>query len=271
MNKIELSIIIVTFNSEKYIRNCIDSIVKYCLDINYEIVIVDNNSIDNTVKIIEEGFKEIQLIESINNLGFAGGNNLGAKYCRGEYFLLLNHDTILLENIFVILNIFKKNMDIGALGIKMLNEEMNYVCSVGNFPKPHQLLKLSLFSIKSKEFINGNFEEPNKIRIVDWVSGAFLLTKKEYWNEVGGLDEKYFMYVEDVDFCKKLSLIGKSTVFLPSVSYLHFVGFNNKREKQLIKGYKIFSQKFFSKYERKLANICLDLNYEYKKAVKSLY
>lgn len=271
MNKIELSIIIVTFNSEKYIKDCVDSIVKYCLDINYEIVIVDNNSIDNTVKIIKEDFKDIVLIESINNLGFAGGNNLGTKHCRGEYFLLLNHDTILLEKISVILNVFNKNIDIGALGIKMLNGDMNYECSAGNFPKPYQLLKLSLSSIKSKEFITGNFKEPYKIRAVDWVSGAFLLTKKEYWNQVGGLDEKYFMYVEDVDFCKKLSLIGKSTVFLPSVSYLHFVGFNNKREVLLIKGYKIFSQKFFSKYGRKLANICLDINYEYKKAFKNFY
>jgi len=271
MSKFNLSIIIVTFNSEKYIQNCINSIVEYCLDINYEIVIIDNNSIDNTVKIIKEGFNDIVLIESKKNLGFAGGNNLGAKYCSGEYFLLLNHDTILLEKISIILDIFKKNTAIGALGIKMLNEKKNYICSAGNFPKPYQLLKLSLFEIKSKEFVNGNFDEPHKIRIVDWVSGAFLLTKKKYWNKVGGLDEKYFMYVEDVDFCKKLSLIGKITVFLPSINYLHFVGFNKKREIQLIKGYKIFSKKFFNKYGSKLANICLDLNYEYKKAYKSLY
>lgn len=271
METIELSIIIVTYNSEKYIKNCLDSVIKTGYDINYEIIIFDNDSKDKTTTIIEAEYEKVRIIRSRSNLGFAKGNNEAVKISRGKYILLLNHDTILLNHISKGLNIVKNDDKIGALGIKMLNKDKVYERSVGKFPKPHQLIKFSLLNIKSEEFVTGNFEKPEFLRKVDWISGAFLLTRKKYWDKVKGLDEQYFMYVEDVDFCKKLELIGKQIVFLPSIRFIHFIGFNKTREILLIKGYRIYADKFFKKHNKLIAKTCLLINYGYKKATKRFY
>lgn len=271
MDKIDLSIIIVTYNCEKYIKNCLDSVIKASYDINYEIIIFDNDSKDKTTSIIEAEHKKARLIRSRSNLGFAKGNNEAVKISRGKYILLLNHDTILLNHISKALNIVKYDNKIGALGIKMLNKEKGYERSAGKFPNPYQLIKFSLLNIKSEEFVTGNFKTPEILRKVDWITGAFLLTRKKYWNKVKGLDEQYFMYVEDVDFCKKLELIGKQVVFLPSISFIHFIGFNKTREILLIKGYRIYADKFFKKHNILIAKTCLLINYGYKKATKSFY
>jgi GT2 family glycosyltransferase len=271
MQNIELSIIIVTYNCEKYIKNCLDSILKYCSDVNYELIVFDNDSNDNTINIIESDYTKVKLIRSQSNLGFAKGNNEAVNVSKGKYILLLNHDTILLNNISKALKIVEKDDKIGALGIKMLNQNKIYESSVGKFPTPFKLIKFSLFNEKSAEFISGNFNSPETLRKVDWITGAFLLTRKKYWDEVEGLDEKYFMYVEDVDFCKKINLIGKQVVFLPSLSFIHFIGFNRKREILLIKGYRIYANKFYKKHNKLIAKSCLFINYGYKKAIKGFY
>ena len=139
---------------------------------------------------------------------------------------------------------------------------------MGKFPKSFSLIKFSLLEEKRREFVTGNFS--NKNYFVDWVTGAFLLTTKKIWNQVNGLDEDYFMYVEDVDFCKKVSKINYKTVFLSTVSYIHFVGFNKTREIKLINGYKLYSSKHFNLVSSILAKICLNINYVYKKKVKDI-
>ncbi|MCF6297791.1 MAG: glycosyltransferase family 2 protein [Flavobacteriaceae bacterium] len=265
----DLSIIIVTYNSEQYVIECLESIKTFCKLINYEIIVLDNNSKDRTTHIIESDYKNIKLIKSENNLGFSKGNNQAMKHSTGKYILLLNIDTILLQSVSEILDQFKKTKSIGALGIKMLNKDGRYLLSVGNFPNPWCLIKLSFLNIISTEFSTGQFINPNQLRKVDWVTGAFLLTKKEYWNTVNGLDEDYFMYVEDVDYCKKLEQISKYTYFLPSHNYIHFVGFNKNRESLLIKAYEIFINKHFKGLNKIIAKASLKINHVYKKAFKS--
>jgi GT2 family glycosyltransferase len=267
MMKKELSIIIVNYNGEKYLRDCIKSIYKYCSSIDFEIVIVDNKSTDASVTFIKQNFPEIFLIESNINLGFAGGNNLAVKQSTGKNILLLNNDTILQQEISPVLEELKKQ-NVGIVGVRMLDGNKNYLTSVGKFPKPFSLIKFSLLEEKRREFVTGNFS--NKIFFVDWVTGAFLLTTKKIWNQVNGLDEDYFMYVEDVDFCKKVSKLNYKTVFLSTVSYIHFVGFNKTREIKLINGYKLYSSKHFNLVSSILAKICLNINYVYKKKVKNI-
>lgn len=271
MNKTDLSIIIITYNSESYINDCFESIYKHCKGINYEIIILDNNSQDRTIDIIESDYDNVKLIKSKINLGFSKGNNKAVQYSKGDYVLLLNIDTILLQDISGLLSLFKNSNKIGALGIKMLDANKNYQLSVGKFPKPWNLIKLSFLNNISPEFTNGQFDNPNKLRKVDWITGAFLLTKKEYWDNVKGLDEDYFMYVEDVDFCKKLEYLNKDTYYLPSLSYIHFVGFNKNRERFLIKGYAIFVEKHFKGLNKIIAKFSLKINYAFKKTIKSFY
>lgn len=267
MKEKDLSIIIVNYNGEKYLSNCLNSIYDNCSSLDFEIIIIDNNSKDNSVSFLKENYPEVNLIESKENLGFAKGNNIAVREAKSENILLLNNDTILLNHLKPTLDLINKEEN-GAIGIKMLNEDKKYIISVGKFPKPYQLIKLSFLNEKREEFINNNFKE--KPYFVDWITGAFLLTKKSLWEKVNGLDEDYFMYVEDVDFCKKITNEGKKILFLPNLSFIHYVGFNPKREVRLIKGYKIYSKKHFSYINAILANTSLSINYVYKKVFKNI-
>lgn len=263
----ELSIIIVNYNGENYLENCINSIYTHCRNINFEIVITDNNSKDNSLSIIRNNYPEVILIESKENLGFAGGNNIAVKKSSGKNILLLNNDTVLQQNILPALNELNKD-SIGVVGIKMLDEKEEYLSSVGKFPNPLSLIKLSLLNDKRNDFVSGEFSK--NLYNVDWLTGAFLLTKKALWDKVNGLDEDYFMYVEDVDFCKKISSLGYKIIFLSNISYIHFVGFNKSREIKLIEGYKLYSDKHFNFFNSILAKICLKINHVYKKTVKNI-
>ena len=270
MDKVKLSIIIVNYNCGKYLEECLKSIYEKCTSFPFEIVIFDNNSSDNSIAFLENDFKDVILIKSNENLGFAGGNNKAAEKAKGEYILLLNNDTILLKDINPLFNIFESDPKIGVLGIKMLNTEQKYIPSFGKFPTSTRLLRFTNLNYNTTEFLTGNFNEKTHIQ-VDWVSGSFLLTKKEIWQQIKGLDEDYFMYVEDVDFCKKVALNGKKTVLAPSLSYIHHVGFNSSREMNLIKGYFLYSSKHFNKFEQIIAKLSLSLNYAIKKAFKNLH
>ena len=119
----ELSVIIVNYNGGKYLKDCLEAIKNNLKDINYEIIIVDNNSNDDSIELLQANYnEEIILIKSSINLGFAKGNNLGVKKSNGKYVLLLNNDTILKNSIKLALNIFKKQ-DVGIVGIKMLGKK----------------------------------------------------------------------------------------------------------------------------------------------------
>ena len=200
-------------------------------------------------------------------MGFGKANNLGVSKAIGENILLLNNDTILLQDIQPVVDEIENN-NIGVVGIKMLNGNKQYTPSVGKFPRALDLLKLSNLNDKRHEFITGNFTKNNYQ--VDWVSGSFMMIKKEVWNLVKGFDEDFFMYVEDVDLCKRISNLGKKIIFLTHISYIHFVGFNQSREVKLITGYKLYSNKHFNSINSILAQISLKINYAYKKSFKNI-
>jgi len=267
--KIKLSIIIVNYNGENYLTDCLLSIKKHCHAFNHEIIIVDNNSTDNSLNLIENNFKEVSLIKNNYNAGFAKANNIAADVAQGEYLLLLNNDTILLNDVHSLFLYFEKDPNIGALGIKMLNGNGKYIQSFGKFPNLFRLLKLSRLNYNSRDLVTGSFNDDNLIQL-DWLSGAFLLTKTELYKKVKGLDEDYFMYVEDVDFCKKLKSFGKTIVFTPSMSFIHYVGFNKSRENLLLKGYSIFANKHFNIFEKNVAKLSLFVNYAFKKIFKNI-
>ncbi len=270
MNKVKLSIIIVNYNCGKYLEECIISIYEKCTSFTFEVIIFDNNSSDTSINFLEKDFKQVILHKSTKNLGFAGGNNKAAETAKGEYLLLLNNDTLILQDFNSLFSFFENDDSIGVLGIKMLNTQKKYIPSFGKFPKPLKLLRFRHLNYKSSGFLTGDFNDKKHIQ-VDWVSGSFLMVKNKDWQQVKGLDEDYFMYVEDVDFCKKMALIGKKTIFVPSVSYIHHVGFSTKREMNLIKGYFLYSSKHFNKFEQIIAKFSLSLNYAIKKAFKNLH
>lgn len=243
----KLSIIIVNYNGQRYLHKCINSIYKSCKSIDYEIVIVDNNSQDNSVDFIKSEYPDTTLIESDKNLGFAKGNNLGVKKSKGEYILLLNNDTILLNDLEESINILEKDKEIGVLGIKMLDKDLKYNKSCGKFPTLISLLFFSKLFLDKKGFSDGVFSE--SFIDVDWIQGSFLLTRKSLYEKVWGLDDSYFMYVEDVDFCKKIQKLGKRRVYYTNQSYIHFGGFNSSRKKLLVDGYILYVKKHFTTFK----------------------
>lgn len=268
MNSKLLSIIIVNFNGEIFLKNCLESIKKYCCTIDYEIIIVDNHSQDKSVEIIENQYPEIKLFKNYKNMGFAAANNLGVTKAQGEYILLLNNDTLLLNNLNLAFQVLEKDTSIGLIGIQMLDDNKKYRQSAGYFPSPLRLLKLKSLMKHSQGFNDGKFDAAQKIWPVDWVEGSFMLTRKKLWQELQGMDASFFMYLEDIDFCKRLNGLAKKTVYLPELRYIHFGGFNDSRNKLLKMGLINYVNKHFSGIKKWISRLNIELNFFFKAYVK---
>ena len=246
-----LSIVIVNFNGERFLSACFDSI-RSITTCPFEIILIDNASSDNSIELIRNDYPDIHLLQSEQNLGFAAGNNIGVMAARGRYILLLNNDTILLSDPKIGCEILNIQAEIGALGARMLDEGHRETASCGYFPAPHRLVFYS-----SMLFMPANDERV--LVPVDWVQGSFLLMRRNDYIEIGGMDEKYFMYWEDVDLCRRIVANKFKVIFCKKLSYLHFGGYNPYRWIQIYRGFKRYHQKFSSCPVRLLAYLILNL------------
>ncbi|QDW19516.1 glycosyltransferase family 2 protein [Flavobacterium sp. KBS0721] len=264
-----ISIIIVNYNGLKYLGSCINSLFTHLSNLTYEIIVVDNDSKDDSVSFIKKNFADVIVIESNKNLGFGKANNLGVSYAKGETILLLNNDTILLNDIKPALEVLYSEKNYGIVSINMLNSDNKYIPAVGRFPSPFTLLKISFLNDKRKEFEEGEFNLKENY-IVDWVTGAFMLITKKDYLDLHGFDSGFFMYVEDVDFCKRMNNAGKKCVFVPSLNYIHFVGHTTSRNRLLINGYKMYSKKHFSGLSRFIALLMISVNMFIKRITNNI-
>jgi GT2 family glycosyltransferase len=264
----ELSIIIVNYNGLKYLDECLKSLIKNLEGIVYEIIIIDNNSKDESCQFIKDKFPFVKLIESKINYGFGKGNNEAVKYANGDFLLLINNDTVVLDNLLPVLNHLKSDESIGVVGINMLNGKQTYIPAAGVFPNYNNMFLMKKLLQISQEFVIGSFSRSSYN--VDWLGGSFLLLSKVLYQEVKGFDEDYFMYVEDVDFCKKIAKKGRARVFLPNYSYIHFVGFTKSKNPMLIKGYELYISKHFNGFEKLKMLAALKTNKLVKKIKSSL-
>lgn len=248
----KLSIIIVNYNGKKYLRDCLESIKRH-VTVDHEVIMVDNASIDGSCEYLQEFFPEIKLIVSEKNLGFAGGNNIGGRQASGEYILLLNNDTVLLNDIVLAIELLDRNHEIGNVGALMLDGNEQYSLSAGYFPSPLRLIKIVSLYRRDGCFKKGNFPQSDSGYCVDWVAGSFLLTRRVLWDNVKGLDEGYFMYGEDIDYCRKSYETGFSTIYYPQIAYIHYCGFELSRLPMLIFGFLRYHEKYSSVFQRGLA------------------
>lgn len=226
----DISIIIVNWNTGDLLYNCVQSIVKETLDVKYEIIIVDNNSKDSSCDNIEKDFKDVKIIYLNENLGFSKGNNLGINSAKGEYLLLLNPDTLILNNaIDKAFREIKKYKDKKILmGVRLLNADRSLQLSSCNFLG----IKNSVFSsyVYSEDYHYKNHES-------DWVMGAFMMINTNFYNEIGKLNEDYFMYSEDMELCYKVKKNGGKVIFYSEAEIVHLYNqsgknkFNKKRDK----------------------------------------
>lgn len=220
-----LSILILTYNTKELTNNCIVSLEKnYKKELEegyFETTIVDNHSTDETVKTIRQWQlknKSIQLIENSKNYGFAKGINIGAVAAKGKYLLFLNSDTQVDDRSFLhMTNYMEENVKTGVLGAKLQNEDGSAQKTAGSFYTPFSVL-LMLLGLERIGLIR---KSPKKIEPVDWVSGGAMMVRTDLFKKLKGLDENFFMYMEDMEFCKRVNKSGSSIIYFPHCKIIH--------------------------------------------------
>ena len=261
---IDLSIIIVNWNTRDLLEQCLSSVYATTHDIPFEVFVVDNASSDGSVEIVRERFPEVQLIENEENLGFAKANNQAIRESKGRYILLLNSDTVVLSGaIERMIEFMDGHPEAGAVGAKLLNPDGSFQASYNDFPTP--LSELVLLAGLSRVVYNPYYPSyppdlSNERRECDWVGGACLMVRKEAIEEVGLLDENYFMYVEEVDWCYRLRKAGWKVYYLPEAQIVHWGGQSSRRERgkarRLLRKSELL---FFKKHYGPLLATCLQI------------
>ena len=225
--KPQLSIIIVNYNTADLTLSCLASINKY-LDLSQiEIILVDNKSKDNSIKLISEKFPSVKIISNPENYGFGKANNIGAQKACGNYLLFLNSDTKFTSN--ALTPLLAKADPQTIYGIKLLNANGSLQPSAGYFPTLRRLVNqmffiddLSIFSLTKYQQTEKSFYQ--KDHWVDWVTGAFIFIPKQIFNQIHGFDDKIFMYGEEVDLCYRAKQIGAKVKYLSLPKIYHLKG-----------------------------------------------
>lgn len=248
-----VALLFVTFNSENQICSNLDLLHK--VNFKYEILIVDNNSSDKTLQVIKKSNLSVKLIQNTKNMGFAKGINLGVKIAKSEYLLFLNPDVqINVVNLEKFISTIDKK-DINILGCKILNSDSVVQPSCGKFPTILNIIADRVPVINKlfkTELIRQN-KYYNKEQEPDWISGAFFLVRRDVFLKLGGFDERYFMYGEDIDFCYRAKKAGYKILYNPSFEIIHYdMGKSKSRKRNkainIRKGFTIFFRKYKSPF-----------------------
>jgi N-acetylglucosaminyl-diphospho-decaprenol L-rhamnosyltransferase len=228
---LNLSILIVTWNNEDVIGPCLSSIKHTLYPSEYTIYLADNASADNTVKIIESSYTEVNLTVNNKNIGFGAANNRLIPLCNSECILFLNPDTIVQsEALRILVNYLKDNPSVGAVGPRLLNSDgsiqltdMSFPSWTAPFKETFSFQRALRKNLISSRLVNRYSKSKEPID-VDWVMGACLLTKREVLEEVGYFNEKYFMYCEETDLCRRIKKKGWRVCYHPMSKIVHLGG-----------------------------------------------
>lgn len=233
----DLSIIIVNYNVKEFLQNLIHSLEKASTGLTKEIFIIDNASDDGSIEFIREKFPQVNLIVNSKNLGFGKANNSGLKEAAGKYLLMINPDTIVAEDTLEkMIGFFESNKEVGLAGCKILNPDgtLQLACR-RSFPGPWvsftKVTGLSSIFPKSKLFARYNltYLDENQTYEVDAISGSFMMMKREVYEKVGGFDEQFFMYGEDLDLCYRIQKSGYKVYYVHTTQIIHYKGESTKR------------------------------------------
>ncbi|MDZ4795807.1 MAG: glycosyltransferase [Bacteroidota bacterium] len=233
----QLSVIIVNYNVKHFLEQCLCSVQEAFVGMEAELIVVDNNSTDQSIEYLVPKFPAVHFIANKENSGFAKGCNMGLKQAKGQYILFLNPDTIVPEDCFrQCISFFTTHPDAGAVGIKMLDGSGHFLKeSKRAFPSPmtslFKLFGLSKLFPHSKTFSKyhlGHLDE-NESNEVDVLAGAFMMIKKEVLEKVGSFDETFFMYGEDVDLSYRIQKAGYKNYYFAGSSIIHFKGESTRK------------------------------------------
>ena len=280
----DLSIIIVSWNVADLLRDCLRSIDAGRGELDLEVIVVDSASTDDSVAMVKREFPWVNLMACDENVGFPRGNNLGLEQANGRYILLLNPDTVVLDDaLSKMMTTMQENPEVGVLGCQLLNSDGTVQSSRRRFPTITTAFFEStwLETVAPKNVLERYYAQDlpdDAVNDVDWVMGACMLVPHPVVDTVGGMDEAYFMYSEELDWCRRIKDSGWRVVYYPEAKIIHYVG--QSSDQAVVARHINFQQaklRYFRKYNGRFTALVLRLflllNYSWQlilEAVKGL-
>ena len=232
---IDLSVIIVNYNTADELRTCIRSVKKYTKELRYKIIVIDNNSQDHSRTMLKEELTNVECHFLHYNSGFSFATNYAMERSNSKYILLLNPDTALTENSFLQMYEFlETNSGVGAVGPIFTNNQGNIGLTTHKFPniKIHFIESLNIkplikrYSLTKEQNILKSMEKPFE---VDWISGGSFMVRRSIYDNIGGLDENFHLFGEDVDWCVRIKKSGWKIFCLPQIKIVHIGGVSTQK------------------------------------------
>ena len=225
----DLSIIILNYKTKGLLKQCLKGIALFSLPQKYEIIVVDNASEDGTREMMAEDFPQVKFIRAETNRGFSAGYNLGIKEAQGKYLLLLNPDIAVLEKSIVkLIEFMETHPEVGLAGPKLLNPDRSVQMSAMRFPSffiplyRRTFVGLLPFARKERDAYLMNDWDHKENREVDWVLGGCMIVRREALAKVGLLDERFFLYFDDVDWCRRFWQNGYKVYYIAEAEMVHY-------------------------------------------------
>ena len=255
----QLSVIILNYNVRYFLEQCVLSVQAALQDIDGEIIVIDNNSSDYSCPLMKTRFPDIKLIENKENLGFPKGNNIGVAQAKGEYICILNPDTVVAEDTFAkILHTKNWQLNTGIIGCKLIDGTGNFLPeSKRGIPTPSVAFTkiFGLYKIfpKTRTFNQyyAQYLSENQFGKVEILVGAFMVMKRELYNEVGGFDENCFMYSDDIDLSYMVLKKGKSNFYFAETTVIHYKGESTVKDGTYMKRFQEAMEYFYAKHFKK--------------------
>ncbi|MBI3511220.1 MAG: glycosyltransferase [Bacteroidetes bacterium] len=267
----KLSVVIVNYNVEHFLEQCLHSVRRAAKNVETEIFVVDNNSVDGSVPMVREKFPEVNLIPNKENFGFSKANNQAIRKANGEYILLLNPDTIVEETTFEkVIAFMDAHAEAGALGVQMIDGKGNFLPeSKRGLPTPavafYKMCGLAKLFPRSKKFgrYHLGYLDRNQTNKVEILSGAFMLLRKKALDKAGLLDEDYFMYGEDIDLSYRILLAGFKNYYFHDTRIIHYKGESTRKSTVnyvfvFYRAMIVFAKKHFSQKNARLFSILIN-------------
>ncbi len=279
----DLSVIIVNYNVKFFLEQCLHSVFNSLKGLKGEVFVVDNNSVDGSCQMVREKFPQVVLIENKGNVGFARANNQGINIAKGKYVLILNPDTVVEEETFEkCLRFMDEHPDAGSLGVKMIDGKGKFLPeSKRSLPTPvvafYKVFGLAALFPKSKIFgkYHLGYLDKEKINEVEVLPGAFILVRKKLLDQIGGLDEDYFMYGEDIDLSYRIILAGYKNYYFPETTIIHYKGESTKKSSinyvmVFYRAMIIFARKHFTKNNARYFSFLINIAIYLRAAISLL-
>ena len=252
----QLSVIILNYNVRHFLELCVLSVQKALSNIDAEIIVVDNNSSDDSFQMMQHRFPNIKLIRNTENLGFPKGNNIGVSQAKGDYICILNPDTVVAEDTFEkVLAFAKSQTNLGIVGCKLIDGRGNFLPeSKRGIPTPWVAFTkiFGLYKLFPKSnFFNKYYAQhllENETGKVAILVGAFMVMKRELYQQIGGFDENCFMYSDDIDLSYMVLQKGKFNYYFPETSIIHYKGESTVKDETYMKRFQEAMNFFYKKH-----------------------